>query len=129
MKAKDYLNNGDFLKFKYPESLYDEDKLFFYSIECNLLIDENSKPFDAKRINYQTIVEINEQNKEYLDEFIFLFCKPSEEDIIDYLCKLDRFEDAIAIKNGKDYSNLLTKEQQKQHAMELWEKIKNSKQK
>lgn len=118
---------GEFVKFKFPEALFDEQKLFKYSVEFNFLLDENSKPFDAKKINYQTIVEIDKHNKEYIKEFAFLFCKPTEKEVVDFLASMDRFEEIIKIKNGEEYSRLLTKEEQNKRVMQLYEKLKNIK--
>ena len=120
---KDLLKNGQFIAFKYPEHIYDNEKLFFYSVECRIDINENSEIFKPEKIKYQTIVEVDEENKEYIMEFLFLFRKPEKEEIFDFLCKTERYEDIIRIENGESYSQLLTKEQQKQAASELYAKL------
>ena len=119
-----FLKNGNFVQFKYPEAFYDSDKLYFYSVECRFINDKDSKSFNPKEINYQEIVEINDQNKKYIEEFIFLFCKPTKDEMKEFLCNLDRYEDYLKIKNNEEYSTLLTKKKQNENSIKLINKLK-----
>lgn len=117
------LIEGEYLIFKYPDDLNNKDRLFHLSIECNFCITDKTLPFDAKKINYYPIVKIDKNNKEYLNEFLFLFCKPTEEEIIEHLIKEGEFEEIMKIKNGEKYSSLLTKEECRLKSFELVDRI------
>ncbi len=99
------INIGDYIEFKFPEFLFDEEKLINYTV-----LNINDIPFDPKKIEYNKIVKVNYNNIDYLIKNVMFFCKPEKNELIKYLENKDDFEMIIKINNGYNYSNLYTKQ-------------------
>jgi hypothetical protein len=83
--------------------------------------------FKKEIMNGLSIIEVTDDNREYLKRFEYLFDIPNKVDLINYLIAEERYEDIILINNNVPFTHLESKEKIIENIiLELRKRILNS---
>jgi hypothetical protein len=115
----------NFIKLIRPEILKDSDSLDKYS----RIYQDNKitkiEFFNIEIMNNDLIIEVTNDNEDYLKKFEYLFDKPTKEEVINYLIIYDRFEECIKIQNGCEFTKIKTMEERiNDGILDIREKLK-----